>query len=358
MTEKSSFFNDVNGDRLYKAEDWANYFNKFITNGVFPNIGSNLQVFADGTNMNIRLSAGAAWIKGYMYENTDNLILPITVADGVLNRIDRVVIQLSYAERKISAKIKQGAFASSPTAPSLQRDADIYELGISDIAISKGITSVKQSAVTDLRLNTALCGVVGSLAQADTTAIFNQYQSWFNLTSNLHEEEAQIWLTVFKNKLTLDEQEFDTWFESIKGKLDGDIAAKLASNLESLIQSFTVHLAEDATLTVKGHVQLSDNANSENSAMAATPNAVRKMLEQNGYNITKSNKDLNGIFTTVQHIRKSDRKLVRKSVLSGGTSPHYTTRTVSYYKKDGITVEKTETFTLSYDADGDLVEEV
>ncbi|MGR5876778.1 hypothetical protein ACT7C3_11385 [Bacillus pacificus] len=45
--EKFSFFGSVNGDRKYKAEDWANYFNKFITNGYFPNVASNLQVMAD-----------------------------------------------------------------------------------------------------------------------------------------------------------------------------------------------------------------------------------------------------------------------------------------------------------------------
>ena len=111
-------------------------------------------------------------------------------------------------------------------------------------------------------------------------------------------------------------------------------------------------------MTAKGHVQLSDDADSENSNMAATPNSVRKMVEQNGYRVSKSNKDSNGIYTTVQHFRKSNGKLVRKSVLSGGTSPQYTTRTISYYKKDGIAIEKTETFTLSYDADGDLISEV
>ncbi|MGG3943365.1 hypothetical protein ABEV54_18220 [Peribacillus psychrosaccharolyticus] len=297
MTERSSFFNDVNGDRLYKAEDWANYFNKFITNGVFPNIGSNLQVFADGTNMNIRLSAGAAWIKGYMYENTDNLILPVTVADGVLNRIDRVVIQLSYAERKISAKVKQGAFASSPVAPTLQRDADIYELGIADITVSKGITSVKQSTVTDLRLNTSLCGIVGSLAQPDTTAIFNQYQDWFNLTSTMHEEEAQIWLTVFKNNLTLDEQEFDTWFESIKGKLNGDTAAKLASDLASITQSFSIHQADYVSHT--GYTTATGTANTYiatlTPALSTYKEGVSLRLKVNADNTGTSTVNVNGL---------------------------------------------------------------
>lgn len=78
-------------------------------------------------------------------------------------------------------------------------------------------------------------------------------------------------------------------------------------------------------------------------------------IEQTSYKITKSGKDSNGIFTTVQYFRKSDGTLAQKSVLSGGTSPQYTSETVTYYGSDGTTVVKTETFTLSYDSDGDLI---
>ncbi|MBS4171948.1 hypothetical protein [Bacillus sp. FJAT-49736] len=239
-----SFFNSVGGDRKYKADDWARYFSKFITNGVFPNIASNLQVIADGTNMTIKLKPGAAWINGYMYENTSDLVLPIDVADGLLNRIDRVVIQLSYSERLIRAVVKKGAFLSSPVAPTLQRDADMFELGIADIYVGKGITSVTQSIITDLRLNTSLCGMVASLAQPDTTAIFNQYKDWFDRISKMHEDEAQLYFLAFKNKLDLDEQEFNSWFDSIKGKLDGDVAAKLAGDLASLENDVTAHKAD------------------------------------------------------------------------------------------------------------------
>lgn len=234
--ERYSFFNSVNGDRKYKADDWALYFSKFITNGVFPNIASNLQVISDGTNMTVKLKAGAAWINGYMYENTADLNLNIDVADGVLNRIDRIVIQLSYADRLIKTVVKKGAFASSPVAPSLQRDADIYELGIADIAVNKGITTITQSMITDLRLNTSLCGMVNSLLQADTTAIFNQYQDWFNQKSVDYENE------------------FESWFDTVKGQLSGDVAGNLQNQITTNTNSIN-NLAGTGrtTETVKGN---------------------------------------------------------------------------------------------------------
>lgn len=72
----------------------------------------------------------------------------------------------------------------------------------------------------------------------------------------------------------------------------------------------------------------------------------------------KSSKDTNGIFTTLTYRRKSDNSLFATSVLSGGASPNYTTRTVTYYEPDGLTVRETLTYTLTYDADGVLVSEV
>jgi phage-related tail fiber protein len=75
------------------------------------------------------------------------------------------------------------------------------------------------------------------------------------------------------------------------------------------------------------------------------------------YSIAKSNLDSNGIYTTVQHKRK-DGTLILSSVLSGGTSPQYTTRAETYYKTDGTTVDKTATYTITYDTNGMVASEV
>lgn len=82
-----------------------------------------------------------------------------------------------------------------------------------------------------------------------------------------------------------------------------------------------------------------------------------KFFPETDFNIYRSGKDANGVFTVVQH-KRPDNTLAIQSTLSGGTSPQYTTRTIVYYGKDGTTVERTWTRTLSYDADGDLTQEV
>jgi len=75
------------------------------------------------------------------------------------------------------------------------------------------------------------------------------------------------------------------------------------------------------------------------------------------YSIYKSGLDANGIYTVVDH-KRSDGTLILHSVLSGGTSPKYTTRTETYYKSDGATVDKTIAYTITYDANGMVASEV
>lgn len=74
--------------------------------------------------------------------------------------------------------------------------------------------------------------------------------------------------------------------------------------------------------------------------------------------IIKSNKDTNKIYVRIDYKRKSDNTLFMSSVLSGGTSPRYTTRTETYYDTDGTTIISTKTYTISYDTDGDILSEI
>ncbi len=163
--EKSGFFNSSGGDRVYDATDFAAYFGKLVTNGIFYATSTNLQVTIS-TGMKVTVLAGSAWINGYSYENTDALELELATADGVNPRIDRVVLRFSAVERSIRLAVVTGTATSSPIAPTLTRTNDVYELSIADISIARGVVSLSAQSITDTRLNTALCGLVNSLVTA------------------------------------------------------------------------------------------------------------------------------------------------------------------------------------------------
>lgn len=72
--------------------------------------------------------------------------------------------------------------------------------------------------------------------------------------------------------------------------------------------------------------------------------------------IERTDQDVNDVFTKISFFRL-DGTLYKKSVLSDGSSPKYTTRTITYYKADGVTVKRTDVFTLTYTANGYISKE-
>jgi hypothetical protein len=248
--EKSSFFNSVNHDRRYNAGDWAEYFSSFIGNGVFPAPATGLQVQA-AAGMNIIVKPGKAWINGYFYQNTDNLQIPIGTADGVLKRIARIVIRCDYSLRRVVATAKLSEFSGNPQAPVLQRDVDAYEICIGDVLINAGAISISQSAITDQRWNTSLCGVVaGVVQQIDPSAITVQFDSFFSLYSDLVVSRFAEYnalaansyadfsadLTAFKEA---SQNGFEAWFDTVKGILSGDVAANMTAALQDITARVT-----------------------------------------------------------------------------------------------------------------------
>lgn len=333
MAVRSSFFNSVNGDRRYLANNFAEYFASFISNGIFPTPSNTLQVY-EKTNMTVTVKPGKGWINGYFAVNEYDYDLTLDNADGVLNRIDRIVLRLDFNARAINITVKKGTFASTPVAPTLQRDADAHELALADVYVAKGATTIRQSNITDQRLNNALCGIVhGTVSQVDTTTIFNQYSAWFSETTGKTESEINQWQLTAK-------AEFDQWFASIQNILDGDVAANLAARITTLEQNLATHQAEYAQFKTSTEKVLNDFESTKDLS------------------ITRSNKDSDGTFTTVTYRRKKDNSLYGTDVLSGGVAPNYTTRTIKLYDTDGITLLKTIVKTITYDSDGDWTEDV
>ena len=163
--EKSGFFNSSGGDRVYSATDFAAYFGKLVSNGIFYAAPTNLQV-TPGSGMAVSVAAGSAWINGYSYENTDALTLNLATASGVNPRIDRVVVRFSAVERRIYLATLTGTPSEVSVAPALTRSNDTFELGLADILVPKGSVTIPALNTTDTRLNTALCGLVNSLVTA------------------------------------------------------------------------------------------------------------------------------------------------------------------------------------------------
>ena len=222
MAQECGFFNaELEGseyDRVYNAEQFAAYFASFIANGVFGNSMGELVVLENQqANMSVDVSSGQAWINGWWYRNTEELNLPIALADGVLNRKDIVVLRWGNAERDMWLQVLQGEPSGEPIAPEIVRNADYYDLKLCEIDIPAGTSRITQSQITDTRLDNNVCGLVtGVVQQIDTTQLYLQFRSQFEDFKDMSEEE------------------FNTWFDAIKGQISTDLGIRLQLEIGDL----------------------------------------------------------------------------------------------------------------------------
>ena len=182
MAVTFGFFDSINGDRVYNADQISNYFLKLISNGVFATPSNAMQVVA-ASGMGVSVTAGWGFINCKWINNDSDYSLTLDAADIALNRIDRVVLRLNPATsaRNIVIDVKKGTAAATPDPPALTREAGgIWELSLAQIAVAANATAITQADITDERPDTSVCGfVTGLIDQIDTTSLFAQFTSAF-----------------------------------------------------------------------------------------------------------------------------------------------------------------------------------
>lgn len=261
-------------DRVYVADDFARYFRAFISSGLFMKQSTNLQVISNG-DMTVTLKAGSIIIDGYRYENESDITIPITPADGILDRIDRICITWSKADRDIHYIVQEGTASYSPQPVNIRRNSDFKDYVVAEVYVAAGVVSISQANITDTRLNSGLCGLAIPFTEIDTTSLYNQIQTDLTNFKNVSETEFEEWvriqsesfnswteteknnyidwITSNENELTnwinTQETSFLEWVDSIKNILDETAAGNLQNEIEQLDQKY-----EQEILNIKGIV--------------------------------------------------------------------------------------------------------
>lgn len=250
MAQQCGFFNAklVNGqyDRVYVAEQFAAYFASFIGNGVFGDSARQLEVIANN-DMTVTVTPGKAWINGWWFSSTENHVETISLADGVLNRIDCVVLRWDNTERNMYFKVIKGVPSNSPVKPSLIRNADYYDLALCYVSVEKGISKILQKDIIDCRLDKTVCGIVtGVIQQADTTDIFKQYIDYLNSFKSDKTTEYTEWFDSVKSNVRQSiankDAEFDAWFASLKNRLGTSPVTAVQQQVDKMNSSTVVTL--------------------------------------------------------------------------------------------------------------------
>lgn len=147
------------GDRKYSALEWREYFSRLIHNGLIQNAANECQVKPQAVpNKTVYVDTGVVFINGAMRVLDAPITLAVAENTSGNPRIDRVVARLNEASRTIEFAVKQGTPAGSPVAPTLTRTEGVYELGLADITLINGYSTITSGVISELRINEDICG--------------------------------------------------------------------------------------------------------------------------------------------------------------------------------------------------------
>lgn len=190
------FFNSVDGDRKYNAQDIGRYLHGIVSSGVYADSSTSLQVLAVG-GMNVQVQPGRAMLNYHYMENDEPLTLTLP-AGATQNRLDAIVARVDMIERRCEITVKTGIPAASVAPPLMQRTAERMEYALAYVHVEKYATAITQENIQDKRPDNNVCGWVhGLINQVDTSTLQLQYEEAYankmaDLEAYFNEKKAEI----------------------------------------------------------------------------------------------------------------------------------------------------------------------
>lgn len=186
MAEIKSF---PNNQDVYVGAEWVMKWLHGRTSGVFGADG-NLAMAVVPDSMSIQISDGIGWLSnangdGIVFwndsEQTNGSKLTLThdVADGVLDRIDRIVVTWETTNYVAlpTISILKGTASSTPVPPALTNNNIQRQISLAKVNIPAGTVSLSTSMVTDERLDPSVCGIVTETIKIDTSTMQSQFDA-------------------------------------------------------------------------------------------------------------------------------------------------------------------------------------
>ena len=206
MAVRYGYFNSVNGDRKYNAEDMTMYFKGLVSDGVYQTIGDMLVVRA-GNGLTVTVGTGRALVNMHWLENTSLLTLDLGTA-SVSADIQKLIVlrsDLSDSARNVTITIKDVVNGVIPTPTN---NDTVKELYLALVLIKKNATTISQSNIRDYR-GTGYCPwVSGLVKQVDVSNLNEQFRKYYD------EQTAEL-----EEYMTAQKAAFDNWLASLQSDL-------------------------------------------------------------------------------------------------------------------------------------------
>ena len=140
----------INDSKAHDAREFTDYFARFVSDGVFAEPATALQVSVE--DMTVKVKAGAGFVRGVMIANDSDLTLTIDTTASA--RIDRVVMGVDQSKPSAGIYVLKGTDGTT-TAPELANTNSKRELCLAEIMVMpNGVSSCRDTRLTNL------CGVI------------------------------------------------------------------------------------------------------------------------------------------------------------------------------------------------------
>lgn len=152
---KAGFFDSVNRDRLYSADDMNRPYRRIINEGIFTTpegtASSDFEVRGNN-NRSVVVLPGEGLLGGRWITNESTITIIVPENPSLQPRIDSVFIRVDnrLSGRDASIVLKSGAPGTGepPTASTL---ADVFEMRIANITVEPNTTMMDNLSIDDLR---------------------------------------------------------------------------------------------------------------------------------------------------------------------------------------------------------------
>lgn len=224
MTLSYGFYQSMNHDRQYNADQFANMFDGVITDGVYARVGNHFYVYpASGSDsMAVSVGTGHAWLNHVWVHNDSPIILPLDVGSQSVERIDSIVLEIRKGIQYRDARIIviKGNPSSSPTVPAVNNDGDTYRYVIANVTIEAKAMKIESRNIQNLVGIGKLSWVTSPLESIDVSSLYNNWEEQFQHDS--------------VNWQTSNQRQFDTWINGLKDSLNSNTEARLVSDVTDL----------------------------------------------------------------------------------------------------------------------------
>lgn len=262
MTFRSGFWNSIDGDRTYSAEDMAIPFDGIITEGVFANWGDAFKAtVVDGSA--VIIGSGKAWVSKKWVQNNSVYQMPIKISDYSSSTEPRTVVvcidlKVEPYYRFAQFIVEEQRYYTSYTDMLnviTDRNTGRNTLPLFAINFAAGDSLIQQSNITNL-VGTAWCPYVTAPVQTVTVDdIRGKWDAAYNSTMNDVVGNARSKAAEAESNF---EASFNTWFLTLKNQLNTNQAA----NLQNQITALTNQLNKLVTTgTVENTIQFYSGGN-------------------------------------------------------------------------------------------------